>query len=398
MTRSDSRHTYSAVGAVRLSLILPLLAFALGACERGDAADAAEAPPVVTVGAENVAVVRVDSIETGPAVSGTLAPEQQANVRAEISGTVLRTHAEAGQRVSRGAPLAEIDDGAVRDLVLSARTAVASARGAYDVAQREVDRARTLLAAGAIAARDLETAERAADASEAQLAGAQAQLASAEKQLGFTRITAPFDGTVSERAVNAGDVVTPGAALYTIVEPSAMRFEASVPAEQLGDVRVGAPVHFAVSGYPDRTFDGRITRINPVADPATRQVRILVSVPNNAGSLVGGLFAEGRVASSSIEAIVVPDAAVDQRGVTPMVYRVTDGRVEQLPVTLGMHDQQTERTEITSGVAVGDTLLTGAAQGVTPGSRVRVETLRDTAAAARPLDDSGAVTGSPGRQ
>ena len=391
MIFSVDRYECGTRGVTRRSLLLPLAMFALGGCARDEAADAAEAPPAVTIGRENVAVVAMETIETGPAVSGALTPEQQATMRAEISGVVLGTYAEAGQRVSRGTLLARIDDSAVRDQVLSARMAVTSAEGTYDVAAREVDRARKLLDAGAIAERDMESAQRAADAAQAQLAGARAQLASAEKQLGFTRVTAPFDGVVSDRAVNAGDVVTPGTALYSVVGPSDMRFEASVPAERLGEGRVGAPVHFAVSGYPDRGFEGKITRINPVADPATRQVRIQVSVPNDAGSLVGGLFAEGRVASSSVEALVVPDAAVDQRGVTPVVYRVAGGVVEQVAVALGMHDQQTERTEIVSGVSVGDTLLTGAAQGVTPGSRITIGMLRDTSQVARPLGDTAAA-------
>src|SRR5690606_2853960 len=201
----------------------------------------------------------------------------------------------------------------------------------------------------------------AADAANSQLANARAQLAAAEKALDATLVTAPFSGIVSDRSVNAGDVVTPGTALYTIVEPSTMRYEASVPAEQLGDVRVGAPVRFQVSGYPERTFDGRITRVNPVADPSTRRVRLLVSVSNSGGQLVGGLFAEGRVASRSVEALVVPDAAIDQRGVMPVVYRVDGGKVERVPVTLGLRDQQTERVQIEGGVAAGDTPLTGAA-------------------------------------
>lgn len=362
---------------VRSVVLLSALALATGACDGSDAAGAAEAPAVITVGEENVAIVRRDTLHSGPAVSGTLAPEQVATVRAELSGTVLGTHAEAGQRVERGALLARIDDRAVRDQVLSARTAVTSAEGSFEVAQREAQRSATLLAAGAIADRDMESATRAADAARAQLANARAQLASAEKALDATRVTAPFTGIVSERSVGTGDVVAPGTAMYTIVEPSTMRYEASVPAERLGDVRVGAPVSFHVSGYPERQFDGRITRVNPVADPATRQVRLLVSVPNTGGRLVGGLFAEGRVSSRSIETLVVPEAAVDQRGITPTVYRLRGGKVERVPVTMGMHDQQTERVEITSGVAVGDTLLTGAAQGVTPGSPVTIGKVQD---------------------
>ncbi|MHB1224795.1 MAG: efflux RND transporter periplasmic adaptor subunit [Gemmatimonadaceae bacterium] len=373
---------------VRSAALLALLALATGACNSSDAAGAAGAPAAVTVGEENVAIVQRDTLHTGPAVSGTLAPEQVATVRAELSGTVLGTHAEAGQRVTQGALLARVDDRAVRDQVLSARTAVTAAEGSYEVAQREAQRSTTLLAAGAIAERDMESATRAADAARAQLANARAQLASAEKALDATRVTAPFTGIVSDRAVGAGDVVAPGTAMYTIVDPSTMRYEASVPAERLGDVRVGAPVRFHVSGYPERQFEGRITRVNPVADPSTRQVRLLVSVPNSGGQLVGGLFAEGRVSSRSIEALVVPEAAVDQRGITPTVYRVSGGKVERVPVTMGLHDQQTERVEITSGVAVGDTLLTGAAQGVTPGSSVTIGKVKDAPPAGQPVAPS----------
>ena len=383
---------------VRGAALLAAASLALAGCKRDGGADAAEAPPVITVGPENVTVVQRDTLQTGPAVSGTLAPEQQANVRAELSGTVLRTAAEAGERVARGALLAQIDDASVRDQVLSARTGVASAENAYQVAQRELQRSQTLLTAGAIAERDVEAAQRASEAARAQLAAARAQLAAANKQQDATRVTAPFSGIVSQRSVNAGDVVTPGTALFTIVEPSSMRFEASVPAEQLADVRVGAPVRFIVTGYPERSFQGRITRVNPVADPATRQVRILVSVPNTGGRLVGGLFAEGNVASTSTIGLVVPDAAVDQRGVTPSVYRLSGGRVEQVPVTLGLRDAKSERVLVTGGIAAGDTLLTGAAQGITPGSSVVVGQIQDVSPAGQqvgPATPAAPAGGAP---
>ncbi len=370
---------------LRGASLLGMLLLTVSACGAGDAAGATEAPAVISIGTENVVLVERDSLRSGPAVSGTLVPEKMATVRAEISGTVLEIHAEAGQRVARGTLLARIDDSAVRDQVLSARTAVATAQSSYEVAQREVQRSTTLLAAGAIAERDVETAQRTSDAANSQVASARAQLASAEKTLDATRVTAPFTGIVSERSVGAGDVVAPGTALYTVVDPTSMRYEAAVPAEQVGDVRVGAPVSFRVSGYPDRAFAGRITRVNPVADPSTRQVRLLVSVSNTGGQLVGGLFAEGRVASSAVEAMVVPDRAIDQRGITPVVYRVKGGVVEKVPVSIGMRDQQSELVQITSGVAVGDTLLTGAAQGVTPGSPVSITKLQDGPPAAQPV-------------
>jgi len=115
-----------------------------------------------------------------------------------------------------------------------------------------------------------------------------------------------------------------------------------------------------------------VTRINPTADAATGQVRIVVSVPNATGSLVGGLFANGRVASERRSGLTAPFAAVDLRGLKPAVLRLRGGKVERVEVSIGLRDEERERFEIVQGVSAGDTLLTGAAQGITPGSTVRI--------------------------
>ncbi|HKG95407.1 MAG TPA: efflux RND transporter periplasmic adaptor subunit [Gemmatimonadaceae bacterium] len=355
---------------------------ALSACKGGADGDAraattdstggAAAGAPVSIGAENIAIVGRDTIRTGPAISGSLAPEKEATVRAEVPGAVLQTFVDAGQRVSAGSVLARIDDTAIRDAFLSARSAVVSAENSADVARRDLERSEKLIAAGAIAERDVEQARRGNTGAQAQLAAAKAQLASAEKQLEKTRVRAPFTGIVSNRQVNAGDVVSPGGEMFTIVEPSSMRLEGSVPAEQLAEVRVGVPVRFTVSGYPGRTFQGRITRVNPIADPATRQVRIIASIPNAGSTLVGGLFAEGRVAAESREAAVVPMSAVDERGLSPSAVRVKNGKVERVTLQLGLRDPATESVEVTSGLAAGDTVLLGTAAGLSPGTPVRV--------------------------
>jgi RND family efflux transporter MFP subunit len=183
---------------------------------------------------------------------------------------------------------------------------------------------------------------------------------------------------VSTRAVNAGDVVSPGTALVTVVNPATMRLEASVPAEDLTDVRLGLPVDFTVNGYPGRHFTGRITRVNPVADPATRQVRIIASIPNAGGTLVGGLFADGRVSSETRTAPSVPLTAVDERGVRPSVVMIKGGKTQKADVTLGIRDDATETVEIKSGVQPGDTVLVGAARGISVGTNVRVSAPSDS--------------------
>lgn len=334
------------------------------------------------IGNENIAVVQVGPISTGPSISGELIPERAATVRAQLSGSVMQTYAEQGQAVRAGAMLARLDQTALQEPYLSARAGVASANNSNDIAQRELARSEKLLAAGAISERDIDQARRNAIAARAALQDARARLATAQKQLGNASVTAPISGVVSERQVSPGDVVQPGAALFTVVDPSSMRLEASVPADQLALVRVGVPVSFTITGYPDREFLGRVTRVNPTADPATRQVRIYVSIPNAGRTLVGGLFANGRIAATAHNGIAAPVSAVDMRGTVPTVVRIKNGKADRVQVQLGIRDEGSERIEILSGIQAGDTLLLGAAQGITPGTPVRVSNPNDKPSAA----------------
>lgn len=349
----------------------------VAACSRGDASEQPPAPPRVSVGAENVALVRFADVQSGPALSGNLRPEKEAAIRSEISGAVVATFAEAGQRVQRGTVLGQIDAASIRDVVASARAGMATAQAGYDNARRDLERTQALVSAGAVAERDLERTRTALSAAQAQLAAARAQYSSAQENMQRTRIVAPFAGVVSERHAKAGDVVSPGMPLFTVVDPATMRLEASVPASDLSTVRVGLPVNFTVNGYPDRRFAGRITRVSPTADAATGQVQIVATIPNAGSTLVGGLFAEGRVASESRMAPVVPSSAIDERGLRSSVVRVRAGRVERVDVTLGIRDLATETVEVRSGVAVGDTVLLGAARAMTPGTQVQVAAIHD---------------------
>lgn len=369
-----ARRSVGVGGALALATVLTVTG-----CRGGDAAeDTTASNTAVLVGPENIVVVKAEEIRTGPTLSGAIDAERTATLRAEVAAAVMQTFAEPGQRVPAGAVLARLDDTAIRDQALSARAAVATAQNANDIAQRELERAEALVKAGAIAERDVERARNGALAAQTQLANARAIAASAQKQQNKTQIVAPFAGVISARQANAGDLVTPGAAMFTIVDPSTMRLEASVPAEALSLVRVGLPVEFSVSGYPSRRFTGRVTRVNPTADPSTRQVRIIATIPNSGAALVGGLFAEGRVSSEVRTAPTVPIAAVDERGVRPSVMRIKNGRVQRVEIELGLRDDQSETVEARSGVVPGDTVLLGTARGLTPGTPVKVSAPSDT--------------------
>ncbi|MBL8626913.1 MAG: efflux RND transporter periplasmic adaptor subunit, partial [Myxococcales bacterium] len=353
-----------------VAALLVALVTTVAACKKP-----APPPPApiaaITITAEDAVAVRQTTLETGPRVSGTLEARARAVVRAEVGGQVVAVGPELGEPVEKGALLARIEAKTLGDGVRSAEASVASAQASYDVAKKEADRAEALVKGGALAARELERARSAVALASAQLSQARAMVAGAKNQLGDTNVRAPITGVVAARQVSVGDIVAPGAPLYDLIVPSTMRLSAAVSSEDLSLVAIGRPVRFVVRGYPGQSFDGTIARIAPAADPVTRQVPILVDLPNPGGKLIAGLYADGRIAAESRDAVVVPFAAVDTSADRPTVMRVKDGIAERLPVTIGLRDDRQELLEITSGVAVGDVvLLTRAARGITPGAKV----------------------------
>jgi RND family efflux transporter MFP subunit len=371
------KHISMRAAAVAAGLMLTLAAAACRNTEaegkdKAGAPGAPAAPVAVEVGKENLLTVKREQISTGPLISGTLAPEREATVRAEVGGSVLAVSTEEGKPVRQGQIIAKIEDQTLRDAYASAQSAVSSAENALAVATREQTRTQNLVKAGALPERDVETTHNQVTMAQAQLASAQSQLASARKSLDNASIKAPMTGIVSKRPVNGGDVVSSGTELFRIIDPSSMKLQAAVPSEALADIRIGLAVQFRVRGY-DQTFEGHIERISPTADPVTRQVSIFVTIPNKSGRLVAGLFAEGRVTRAASEGLVVPTTAVNFNATPPWVLRVKDGKADRVNVTIGLRDDQTERVEIRSGVQDGDQLLVGAAQGMTPGTPVRVK-------------------------
>jgi len=364
------------------ALRAPLLRLALGATSVlaacGKTADvASSAIPEQIIGPELVALVAQTTITSGPSISGSLVADKTASIRAEVGGRVTAVLVEPGAHVSKDTPLARVDDNAVRETMLGAKSGVTQAQLGADIAKRDQDRAERLLAAGAVAENAVENARRGNLAAQAALEDAKARLANAQRNLDNTTLKAPYDGIVSERQVNAGDIVAPGAPMFTIVDPSTMRLEGSVPADQLGAVRLGANIKFGVTGYPGKSFVGTISNIYPSADPQTKQVRLYARIPNAGSGLVAGLFASGRVASTSHSALAIPMNAVDQRGLKPSVLRLKGGKAEKVEISLGVRDDETENVEVLTGLALGDTVLVGRAQGITVGAPVKVNAPSD---------------------
>lgn len=359
-----------------LAVLAALLAAGAVLCACGKdertAAPAQEQPPVA-LAPENVAVVAPRRLQAGPEIAGTLHARRTAALRAEVGGSVAEVRVEAGERVRQGQLVARIDASALQDAVRAARSGVTSARNGLQVAEAGARRARTLAREGAMAEQDAERAEAQLEAARAQLEDAKARLAAAEQQSGKTLVRAPFAGVVSERNVSAGDVVAPGAPLYTVIDPARLQFEGTVPAASVGAVAPETPVDFSVTGFGDRRFQGHIERVNPTVDAATGQVRVYVDVPNDDGRLLAGLYAQGRVASESSDALAAPATAVDATSTPPTVMKVQDGKVRKVAVEIALRDDVAGAVGFRAGVKQGDVLVLGSARGaLADGTPVRV--------------------------
>ncbi len=355
-------------------LFLALALTSVTACKKPDEKPP-EPPsaPVVNLAPEDFVIAKQGEIQTGPRISGTLEASQMSVVRAEAAGSVTQIGPELGDVVKKGTLLAKIEAKSMGDMATSARAGLANAQAQLALAQKEVQRTQALVKGGAAPARDLDRAQSEVQAAQAQVAAARSQVSSAGSALGDATAKVPFDGVIAKRSVNVGDVVSPGSELYTVIDPKSMRLDASVAADDLSLIKKGTSVDFNVRGYPDQKFAGAIQRVAPAADAVTRQIQVLVDIPNPGGKLVAGLYAEGRVAVEKRQALIVPLTAVDSTGDQPTVLKVKDGIVERTIVGLGLRDDRAEVVEITSGVVANDVLVLSRAQkNITPGTKVSV--------------------------
>jgi RND family efflux transporter MFP subunit len=360
------------------AVALAACALAAGGCSRDAGGMPRQEAQPVLLGPESVAVVERRDVQSGPELSGTLRAQREATLRAEVGGSVVEVRADGGVRVEPGQILARIEQASLGEQLSAARSAVASARNAVKVAEAEAERSRMLAEAGALAPRDAERTESSLEAARAQLADAQARLAGAEQQTSRTAVRAPFAGIVSARQVSTGDVVAPGTPLFTVIDPRRLQFEASVPAERLAEAKVGAPVHFRVTGFGDRVFVGKLERVNPAVDPATGQVRVYVDVPNEEGGLIAGLYAFGRIAARTEALPAAPSAALDRSTDPPTVVRVAGGKAARVGVKLALEDELAGVVGFASGVSAGDVLVVGPARStLADGTPVQVERGRD---------------------
>jgi RND family efflux transporter MFP subunit len=312
----------------------------------------------VVLAPTDVAEARVGDLTTGILLTGSLDPAERATLTAQVAGTVGPIRVDRGSPVRRGQALTTIVAEGVRSQAAGARANVTAAEANLAVAEKQREAAARLYEAGATSAIEAQTAQARYEAAAAQVAAARAQAAAAGEEAARTVITAPLDGSVSERQVEQGEAVREGDPILTIVNTSALELAGRIPVDQAATVRVGQPVTFTLDAYPGREFRGTVARIDPAADPQTRQVGVYVRLPNPAGEIIAGQFARGRVTGRRItDAVVIPATAVAGEGAEAAVYAIENGRLARRPVTVGARDDAQGIVAITSGLRAGERVL-----------------------------------------
>lgn len=393
-------HTPAAPRRAVARLTAAALALAvLAACGGGDAtaadstaAAAATGPAATVLAPDDVSTAQEADVTTGIMLTGSLEPAERVSVTAQVGGTLGQIAVDRGSRVSRGQRLVTIQAEGVRSQVAGAQAAVAAAEANLAVARRQRDAAERLFQAGATSQLDAENARAAHEAAEAQVAAARAQATAVGEQAGFTVVTAPITGVVSERPAESGEAVSPGDPIVTIVNTATLELAGRIPVDAAASVRVGQPVTFTLDAYPNREFRGTVARKDPTADAATRQVGVYVRLPNANGAVTAGQFARGRVAGERVEdAVTVPMTAVQGSGSGAAVFVIESGRLERRPVTAGARDEQAGVVAILEGLRVGERVLTRPTATVAAGQPVVVasEQPAPAATAPAPADTSG---------
>jgi membrane fusion protein (multidrug efflux system) len=363
---------------LRAGSIIILAAFSLAACQKGvdspgNVAKAAISPaenPSVLIAAEDLLTIHNGSLAAGTVITGSIQPERRADLHAEVSAIVMQVLKENGEPVHRGDLLMRLDDTSIRDALTSAEAAARAASQALDQAERQFQRLKTLRASGMASAQQLEDAEIHRNTTQSDKAGADSRVVTARQQMQRTEVRAPFDGVVSERKASVGDTAAIGKELIKVIDPASERFDGYVSADKVNSVKLGQTVSFRVNGYGQQDFIGTVKRIDAAADPTTRQVEVLVNFTSKVQPSVSGLYAEGRIETSSSAALMVPAVALVRNGDHTFVWRVQGGQLKKTNIVLGERDARRGDYAVQSGLAEGDQVVRNPQSTLKDGAKV----------------------------
>lgn len=348
---------HSCKALATLTCLFALASVLISGCHPTTAANDARPLPQLQLAAEDTFTVKAIALSSGPSITGSIQAERRADLRAEIPALVLEVLRENGDPVRKGEALVRLDETAIRDALGSAEAAQRAAALALDQAVRQLERQQKLRVSGMTTAQLLEDAETRRNNAQSDLEAAKSRVVTARQQLARTIVRAPFDGIVIDRRVSAGDTAQTGKELLKVIDPASKRFEGLVSSEHVGRIEVGQTVRFRVNGHANQLFEGRVRRVNPAANPATRQIEVLVDLVGKEQPRLTGLYAEGSILAEARVGFVLPASAVMREGDRTHVWRIADGKLQKRAVQLDERDARSGNYPVREGLAEGDRIL-----------------------------------------
>lgn len=338
---------------MRVLILGVLLLASCGFAEAPKSGPPAAAPVPVRV--EVAASALLERVVTAV---GVVAALDSVEIRPETSGLVQEVRFTDGEEVRRGAVL-------VRLRGADADAALLEARARARLATLQLDRAKALFERGDVARAELDRAE-------ADDALARAAVQKASEAVRRTTILAPFDGTLGLRAVSPGQTVDPSRVLTRIEALGVLAVDIALPESALGRVAKGQAAHVMFPALATET-DGSVSYVSPRVSEETRTVEVRVTLEPREGGLVQpGMSAEVRIVTASVpDALLVPTEALSTTASGAALWIVgADGTVARRPVTIG--ERTAARVEVTSGLAVGESVVVEGLARMRPGAAVTV--------------------------
>ncbi|MDP4025277.1 efflux RND transporter periplasmic adaptor subunit [Methylobacterium sp. NEAU 140] len=357
-----------------LVLAAPTLAVLLGGCDRGEEAHAA--PPVRPVLTQVVAPT--ETAMFGP-FAGTVEPRYQAQLGFQIPGRIVARDVTVGDVVRKGQRLAALDPAVTRFALTQAEASLADARAQAENAAAAEARIRRLTAGNAVSQAALDQAVANRDTAQARVAQMQAGLQKARDQVGYLELKAEFDGVVTQRLAEIGQVVSAGQGVVTVARPDVREAVVDIPEERVGAMPADGEFTVTLQSAPDLTARGRVRETAPLAEAGTRTRRIRIGLVDPGQAFRLGATIQVALTQPVPRRFLLPASSLLDEGrgeeATRAVWVVApDGKaVARRAVTLAPpRDTDAGRVAVADGLRDGERVVVAGVHSLREGQAVRL--------------------------